>query len=149
MAKRILFIDRDGTLIKEAPPDYQVDSWSKLAFYPYVFQYLSKIAAEFDFMLVMISNQDGLGTPSFPEECFWPIQHFITKTFEEEGIRFSAFHFDRTLPEEHAITRKPNTGMLTAYLNNSLYDIENSFCNWRPYYRCAACKKSWLQKQSG
>src|SRR5678815_5255488 len=86
--KRILFIDRDGTLINEAPPTYQIDSWEKLEFYPAVFKYLSRIAAELDYELVMISNQDGLGTESFPEGTFWPIQSFITKTFENEGVHF-------------------------------------------------------------
>ena len=125
--KRILFIDRDGTLINEAPPTYQIDSWEKLEFYPAVFKYLSRIAAELDYELVMISNQDGLGTESFPEGTFWPIQSFITKTFENEGVHFSNFYFDRTFAADNAPTRKPNTGMLTGYLNNAAYDIANSF----------------------
>ncbi len=125
--KRILFIDRDGTIINEAPPTYQIDSWDKLQFYPYVFQYLSRIAAEFDYEMVMVSNQDGLGTPSFPEETFWPVQNFVVKSFEDEGVHFSAFYFDRTFAKDNAPTRKPNTGMLTGYLNNPFYDIENSF----------------------
>lgn len=126
-AKRILFIDRDGTLIKEAPPTYQVDSWDKLEFYPYVFQYMARIAGEFDYELVMVSNQDGLGTPAYPEDTFWPIQNFVVKSFEDEGVHFSAYHFDRTFPADNAPTRKPHTGMLTEYLNNAAYDIENSF----------------------
>jgi len=125
--KRILFIDRDGTLINEAPPTYQIDSWEKLEFYPAVFKYLSRIAAELDYELIMISNQDGLGTESFPEGTFWPIQSFITKTFENEGVHFSNFYFDRTFAADNAPTRKPNTGMLTGYLNNAAYDIANSF----------------------
>lgn len=127
MSKRILFIDRDGTLINEAPPTYQIDSWDKLCFYPEVFQYLSKIAAEFEYQLIMVSNQDGLGTASFPENNFWPVQNFVVKSLENEGIHFSAFHFDRTFPAEHALTRKPGIGMLTDYLNNPAYDIENSY----------------------
>lgn len=125
--KRVLFIDRDGTLIKEAPPTYQIDSWEKVEFYPDVFKYMSKIAAELDYELVMVSNQDGLGTESFPEDTFWPIQNFITKGFDNEGVHFSNFYFDRTFAIDNAPTRKPNTGMLTGYLNNSGYDIENSF----------------------
>lgn len=126
-AKRVLFIDRDGTLIKEAPPTYQIDDWGKLEFYPQVFQYMSRIAAEFDYELVMVSNQDGLGTESFPESTFWPIQNFVTKSFEDEGVHFSAGFFDRTFPKDNAPTRKPNTGMLTQYLNNPAYDIANSY----------------------
>jgi len=126
-AKRILFIDRDGTLIKEAPPTYQIDDWSKLEFYPQVFQYMSRIAAEFDYELVMVSNQDGLGTASFPENTFWPVQNFIAKSFEDEGVHFSASFFDKTFPKDNAPTRKPNTGMLTQYLNNPQYDIANSY----------------------
>src|SRR5947207_2335240 len=114
---KILFIDRDGTLIKEAPPTYQVDSFDKLEFYPHVFEFMRKIAAECNYELVMMSNQDGLGTPSFPEETFWPIQNFITKSLEDENIHFSAAHFDRTFPEDHAPTRKPGIGMFTEYLN--------------------------------
>lgn len=125
--KRVLFIDRDGTIIQEAPPTYQIDSWDKLAFYPYVFQYLSRIAAEMDYELVMVSNQDGLGTDSFPEHHFWPVQNFIMKSLESEGIHFAQLHFDRSFSHENAITRKPNTGMLTAYLNKEAYDLANSF----------------------
>ena len=80
---RILFIDRDGTLIKEAPPSYQIDSWEKLEFYPEVFKYMSRIAEELDYVLIMVSNQDGLGTPSFPAESFWPIHQHIVKSFAE------------------------------------------------------------------
>lgn len=125
--KRLLIIDRDGTLIKEYPPTYQIDSWDKLAFYPHVFKYMSAIAAELDYELIMVSNQDGLGTPSFPEEAFWPIQNFINESFVNEGVHFSAFHFDRTFPDDHADTRKPGTGMFTAYLNNPDFDMPNSF----------------------
>ena len=127
ITKRVLFIDRDGTLIKEAPPTYQIDSWEKLEFYPDVFKYMSRIAAELDYELVMVSNQDGLGTESFPEETFYPIQNFIQKSFENEGVHFSAYYFDRTFAKDNAPTRKPNTGMLTDYLNNPGYDIANSY----------------------
>ncbi len=125
--KRILFIDRDGTLIKEAPPTYQIDSWEKLEFYPEAFTYMSKIAAELDYELVMVSNQDGLGTDSFPEHTFWPIQNFIVKSFENEGVHFAASYFDRTFAKDNAPTRKPNTGMLTGYMGNAMYDLEHSF----------------------
>ena len=125
--KRVLFIDRDGTLIKEAPPTYQIDSFAKLEFYPDVFQYLCKIAQELDYELVMVSNQDGLGTEAFPEDSFWPVQDFVTKSFANEGVHFSAFYFDKTFPWQNAPTRKPNTGLLTGYLNNPLYDIAHSF----------------------
>jgi len=125
--KRILFIDRDGTLIHEAPPTYQIDSFEKLEFYPNVFDYMGKIAREFDYELVMVTNQDGLGTHIFPEETFWPIQNFVMKALENEGIYFNAVHIDKTLPKDNAPTRKPGTGMLTQYLNNHEYDIKNSF----------------------
>jgi imidazoleglycerol-phosphate dehydratase/histidinol-phosphatase len=124
---RVLFIDRDGTLIKEAPPTYQIDSFSKVEFYPHMFKYMNKIASELDYELVMVSNQDGLGTPAFPEDTFWPIHHFIMKSLENEDIHFSAEHFDKTYPEENAPTRKPGIGMFTKYLNNDYYDIPNSY----------------------
>ncbi len=127
MAKRVLFIDRDGTLINEAPPTYQIDSWEKLEFYPKVFQYLSRIAQELDYELVMISNQDGLGTDAFPEHSFWPIQNFVTKAFANENIHFSELLFDRSFPKDNAHTRKPGTGMVTKYLNNPNYNIADSF----------------------
>ncbi|KGO81707.1 imidazoleglycerol-phosphate dehydratase [Flavobacterium cauense R2A-7] len=126
MAQKVLFIDRDGTLVLE-PDDYQLDSFSKLEFYPEVFQYLSKIAKELDFELVMVTNQDGLGTTNFPEETFWPVQNFILKTLENEGITFKEVFIDRSFPQDNAPTRKPGTGMLTKYLNNSNYDLKNSF----------------------
>jgi len=125
--KRILFIDRDGTLINEAPPTYQIDNFSKLTFYPHMFQYMRAIATELDYELVMVSNQDGLGTAAFPENTFWPVQNFIVKSLENESIHFTAFHFDRTYPADNAPTRKPGTGMFTNYLNNSDYDIFNSY----------------------
>lgn len=125
--KTVLFIDRDGTLINEAPPTYQIDSFDKLDFYPEVFQYLSRIAKESDFELVMVSNQDGLGTDSFPEETFWPVQNFILKSLQNEGIEFSDILIDRTFKKDNQPTRKPGTAMLSAYINNENYDIKNSF----------------------
>jgi imidazoleglycerol-phosphate dehydratase/histidinol-phosphatase len=125
--KRILFIDRDGVLINEAPPSYQLDSFDKLVFYPHVFEYLGRIAREFDYELVMVTNQDGLGTASFPEDTFWPVHDHVIRSLQGEGIHFSAVHIDRTFPADNAPTRKPGTGMLTRYLNNDQYDIENSY----------------------
>ncbi len=126
MPKKVLFIDRDGTLVLE-PENYQLDSLTKLEFYPKVFQFLSKIAKELDFELAIVTNQDGLGTESFPEETFWPTQNFILKAFENEGITFDEIFIDRSFPEDNASTRKPRTGMLTKYLNNPEYDLENSY----------------------
>ena len=126
MSKKVLFIDRDGTLVLE-PENYQLDSLSKLEFYPKVFQYMSKIAQELDFELVMVTNQDGLGTSSFPEDTFWPTQNFILKAFENESVTFEELFIDRSFPEDNAPTRKPRTGMLTKYLNNSDYDLANSY----------------------
>jgi imidazoleglycerol-phosphate dehydratase/histidinol-phosphatase len=125
--KRILFIDRDGTLIREAPPTYQIDSFEKLVFYPAVFEFMGKIAREFEYELLMVTNQDGLGSPGFPENTFWPVQDFLIRAFGNEGIHFSAVHIDRTFPQDNAPTRKPGTGMLTQYLNSDAYDIANSF----------------------
>ncbi len=125
--KRILFIDRDGTLINEAPPTYQLDSFDKLTFYPHMFEYMGRIARELDYELVMVTNQDGLGTQSFPEDTFWPLHNLVMKSLEGEGIRFSKVHIDRTFPHDHAPTRKPGIGMLTEYLNEKKYDIKNSF----------------------
>ena len=125
MAKKVLFIDRDGTIVLE-PNDYQLDSLEKLEFYPNVFQYLGKIAKEMDFELVLVTNQDGLGTNSFPENDFWPTQNFILKAFENEGIVFDEIFIDSSLPEENSPNRKPQTGMLTKYIGNSEYDLENS-----------------------
>lgn len=127
MAKRILFIDRDGTLILEAPPTYQLDSYDKLTFYPHMFENMTRIARELDYELVMVTNQDGLGTASFPEETFWPLHNLVMKSLDGEDIHFSALHIDRTYPHENAPTRKPATGMLTQYMNNPAYDIPNSF----------------------
>ncbi len=125
--KRVLFIDRDGTLINEVPPTFQVDSFDKLEFYPDVFEFMGRIAREFDYELVMVTNQDGLGTPAFPENTFWPVQDFVMKAFANEGIHFSAVHIDRSFPHDNAPTRKPGIGMLTQYLNTDAYDINHSF----------------------
>lgn len=124
--KKLLFIDRDGTLILE-PEDYQVDSFEKLEFYPEAFTYLGKIAKELDYELVMVTNQDGLGTPSNPEELFWPIQNFVVKAFENESVKFKAIYIDKTFVHENAPTRKPGTALLTKYINNPEYDLANSF----------------------
>lgn len=124
--KKILFIDRDGTLALE-PADYQLDAFDKLEFYPEVFTYLGKIAKELAFELVMVTNQDGLGTDSFPEETFWPVQDFLIQTFKNEGIEFTQVLIDKSLPEDHAPTRKPRTGMLEGYLNSNEYDLVNSY----------------------
>jgi len=125
--KKILFIDRDGTLIKEAPPTYQVDSFDKLEFYPGMFVWMGRIAKELDFELVMVTNQDGLGTASFHEETFLPIHNFIMKSLENENIHFGAIYIDKTFSKDNAPTRKPGIGMLTSYLENPDYDIANSF----------------------
>ena len=125
--KKVLFIDRDGTLINEAPPTYQIDSFSKLTFYPHMFKYMRLIAAEMDYELVMVSNQDGMGTALFPEETFTPVHTFVMNSLENEGIHFTAVHIDKTFPADNAPTRKPGTGMFTQYLNNAEYDIANSY----------------------
>ena len=124
---KVLFIDRDGTLIKEAPPTYQLDAFAKLEFYPHMFEYLTKIVKELDYELVMVTNQDGLGSKSFPEDSFWPIQHFILRALENEGIIFSEIFIDRTFPHENKLTRKPGIGMLTEYINSEQYDMKDSF----------------------
>jgi len=124
--KRILFIDRDGTLIKEPPVNFQVDSLDKLDFYPGVFRNLYYIRKNLDFEFVMVSNQDGLGTKSYPEDTFWPVQNKMLKAFENEGIIFDAIHIDRSFPHDNAPTRKPRTGMFTQYFSED-YDLANSF----------------------
>ena len=123
--KNVLFIDRDGTLIKE-PEDNQIDAFEKLEFYPEVFTYLKKIATELDYELVLVTNQDGLGTVSHPEEYFWPVHNFMIKCFENEGIVFADEHIDRTFADDNAPTRKPRTGLLTSYFSDD-YDLKNSF----------------------
>ena len=125
MKKKVLFIDRDGTIIKETV-DEQIDAFEKMIFYPKAFTWLGKIAQELDYELVMITNQDGLGTDVFPEDTFWPVHNFILKSFENEGVVFDKVFLDRTFPHENADTRKPGTGMLTEYFSEE-YDLENSF----------------------
>jgi imidazoleglycerol-phosphate dehydratase/histidinol-phosphatase len=125
MLKKILFIDRDGTIINE-PEDEQIDSFEKLSFLPGVISELQKIIKVFDFELVLVTNQDGLGTSSFPEETFWPVQNFIIETLKNEGIEFSAIHIDRHYPKDNSPNRKPGTGMLTEYINGK-YDLASSF----------------------
>ncbi len=124
--KKLLFIDRDGTLILE-PEDQQIDSFEKLRFYPGMLRFLPLIAQELDFELVLVSNQDGLGTTSFPEENFWPVHNFILQTLEQEGVRFAASHIDRTFAHEQAPTRKPGIQMLTAYFDQEKYDLSQSY----------------------
>ncbi|PWL29641.1 MAG: bifunctional histidinol-phosphatase/imidazoleglycerol-phosphate dehydratase [Fluviicola sp. XM-24bin1] len=124
--KKVLFIDRDGTLVIEPPVDYQLDSLEKLEYYPGVFQWLSRIATELDYELVMVTNQDGLGTDSFPEDTFWPAQNKIIQAFENEGVKFSEILIDKSFPEDNAPTRKPRTGLLNAYIYGN-YDLANSY----------------------
>ncbi len=124
--QKILFVDRDGTMITE-PVDEQIDSFDKLEFYPGALQYLPKIATELDYELVMVTNQDGLGTASYPEDTFWPVQNFILKTFENEGVKFSNIIIDRTFPKDNAPTRKPGTALLTQYFDAAKYDLKNSY----------------------
>lgn len=124
--KRVLFIDRDGTLIKEPLDTEQVDSLEKLEFLPSVFQAMHLIASRLDYELVIVSNQDGLGTDSFPEEDFWPAHNKMLTAFRNEGVIFTDVFIDRTLPDENAKTRKPNIGMLTDFTGGE-YDLENSF----------------------
>ena len=124
--KKILFIDRDGTLVNE-PKDYQLDSFEKLSFYPKVFNYLSKIYNELDYKLIVVTNQDGLGTDGFPYKNFTPVNDFIIKSFENEGVVFDNICIDNSFPEDNSANRKPSTGMIKKYLNNKDYDIDNSF----------------------
>ncbi|NQY11124.1 MAG: bifunctional histidinol-phosphatase/imidazoleglycerol-phosphate dehydratase HisB [Flavobacteriales bacterium] len=123
--KKVLFIDRDGTIILE-PADEQIDAFEKLQFYPKVLRNLSLIASNLDCELVMVSNQDGLGTDSFPEDTFWPTHNLMLDILKGEGIEFSEILIDKSLPADNAPTRKPRTGMMTAYMEGD-YDLENSF----------------------
>lgn len=146
---KILFVDRDGVLIKEAPPTYQIDSFEKLQFYPGVFEWLGKIAKELDYKLVMVTNQDGLGTPSYPEESFWQVQEFVLKNLAGEAIHFSEVHIDRTFPRDKAATRKPGTGMLTRYFDEKQYDLGSSYVigdriTDMQLARNLGCKGFWL-----
>lgn len=124
--KRALFIDRDGTLVIEPPVDYQLDSLEKLEFYPKVFRNLYFIRKQLDFELVMVTNQDGLGTSSFPEDTFWPAHNKMLKALEGEGIVFDDILIDRSFPEDNSPNRKPRTGMLGNYLGGE-YDLANSY----------------------
>jgi imidazoleglycerol-phosphate dehydratase / histidinol-phosphatase len=125
MAKKILFIDRDGTIIRE-PEDYQIDSFEKLEFLPYAISSLSKIAKELNYDFVMVSNQDGLGTDSFPEETFYPVQNFIINTLKNEGVQFVDIFIDPSFEHEKSPARKPGTAMLGKYIYGN-YDLENSY----------------------
>lgn len=124
--KNVLFIDRDGTLIWEPPTDFQIDSFDKFKFLPGVITWLGKIARELDYELVLVSNQDGLGTDSFPEDSFWPVHRLMTEILAGEGIVFSRQCIDRSFEKDNSPDRKPNTGMLTSYLQGD-YDLSNSF----------------------
>jgi imidazoleglycerol-phosphate dehydratase/histidinol-phosphatase len=124
--KRVLFIDRDGTIILEPPTDYQVDSLEKLEFYPGVLRNLFYIRRNLDFEFAMVTNQDGLGTSSFPEDTFWPAQNKMLKTLENEGITFDDIFVDRSFPEEKSPARKPGTAMLGKYFTEA-YDLQNSY----------------------
>ncbi|WP_315350020.1 bifunctional histidinol-phosphatase/imidazoleglycerol-phosphate dehydratase HisB [Hoylesella saccharolytica] len=126
MKQKILFIDRDGTLIEE-PLDEQIDSFDKLHFLPGVFKNLRFICEKTDFALILVSNQDGLGTSSFPENTFWPVHNFIIDTFASEGITFAAQHIDRHFPADNSPMRKPGVGMLTEYLDSNRYDLAASY----------------------
>ena len=119
--KRALFIDRDGTLVIEPPVDYQLDSLEKLEFYPKVFRNLHFIRKQLNFEFVMVTNQDGLGTASFPEETFWPAHNLMMKTLEGEGIHFDDLLIDRSFPEDNSPNRKPRTGMLGGKFRNKVY----------------------------
>ena len=152
--KRILFIDRDGTLIKESPPTYQIDSFAKLEFYPGMFEYMGRIAREMDYALLMVTNQDGLGKPSFPEDTFWPVQNFVMQSLAGEGIHFSGVFIDRSFPEEGLATRKPGTGMLTTYIGNPDYDLVNSYVIGDritdvQLAKNLGCKAIWLNNDPG
>lgn len=152
--KKLLFIDRDGTLICEAPPSYQVDTFEKLEFYPGMFTWMRRIATEMDFELVMVTNQDGLGTAAYPEEKFTRIQDFVMKALSNEDIRFTAVHIDRSFPADNAPTRKPRTGLLTSYLNNPDYDLAGSYVIGDrvtdiELARNLGCKAIWLSNEPG
>lgn len=125
--KKVLFIDRDGTLIIEPKDDPQIDAFEKVSFYPKAIATMAQIAKLNAFELVMVSNQDGLGTDSFPEETFWPVQNFIVDTFKSEGVEFSEIVLDRTFASDNVPTRKPGTALLTKYMDTTVYDLENSY----------------------
>ena len=150
--KKILFIDRDGTIIRE-PADEQIDSFDKLRFVPGVIRNLAFIREKLDFRFVMVSNQDGLGTSSFPEDTFWPVHNFILQTLEDEGITFDDILIDPHFPEDNAPTRKPNTGMVEKYMNDPEYDIANSYVigdreTDRTFARNIGCKSLILSDEN-
>ena len=150
--KKVLFIDRDGTLVIEPPVDYQLDSLEKLEFYPGAFQWMAKIA-KLGYELVMVTNQDGLGTDSFPEDTFWPAHIKCMKAFENEGVVFDAVKIDRSFPADNAPTRKPRTGMLTEYMDGS-YDLANSYVIGDritdvELAKNLGCKAIFIQNQEG
>lgn len=125
--KKVLFIDQDGTLVVEPPVDYQLDALEKLEFVPKVMRNLGFIRSKLDFEFVMVTNQDGLGTDSFPEETFWPAHNLMLKTLAGEGITFDEILIDRSFPEENAPTRKPRTGMMGKYMDTPDYDLAGSY----------------------
>ena len=127
MKKKVLFIDRDGTIVIEPPVDYQLDAFEKLEFYPKAIRNLYFIRQKLDFEFAMVTNQDGLGTPPFPEDTFWPVHNLVLNTLRNEGVTFDEIFIDRSFPEDNAPTRKPRIGMLTRYLNNEDYDLAGSF----------------------
>lgn len=127
MKKKVLFIDRDGTIVIEPPVDYQLDTFEKLEFYPKAIRNLYFIRQKLDFEFAMVTNQDGLGTPSFPEDTFWPVHNLVLNTLRNEGVTFDEIFIDRSFPEDNTPTRKPRTGMLTRYINNEDYDLAGSF----------------------
>lgn len=127
MKKKVLFIDRDGTIVIEPPVDYQLDAFEKLESYPKAIRNLYFIRQKLDFEFAMVTNQDGLGTPSFPEDTFWPVHNLVLNTLRNEGVTFDEIFIDRSFPEDNAPTRKPRTGMLTRYINNEDYDLAGSF----------------------
>ena len=150
--KKILFIDRDGTIIRE-PADEQIDSFDKLRFVPGVIRNLAFIREKLDFRFVMVSNQDGLGTPAFPEDTFWPVHNFILQTLEDEGITFDDILIDPHFPEDNAPTRKPNTGMVEKYIHDPEYDIANSYVigdreTDRTFARNIGCKSLILSDEN-
>jgi imidazoleglycerol-phosphate dehydratase/histidinol-phosphatase len=125
--QKLIFIDRDGTIIDEPKTDFQIDSLEKLEFLPKALSNLRKIAEETDFQLIMVTNQDGLGTESFPEDTFWPAHNKMLKTMENENIHFSDIHIDRSFPQENLPTRKPGTALLNEYFDATKYDLANSY----------------------
>ena len=153
MSKRILFIDRDGTLIIE-PASGNIDSWDKLQFYPHVFKYMNLIATEFNYELIMVSNQDGLGTASFPYSDFQPIHDFVINAFENEDVHFDAIYIDPSFKEDKSPNRKPRIGMVKQYMNNPDYDLKNSFVIGDritdvQFAKNLGCKALWLLTHPG